>query len=228
MSSDLLKNRLDNIKERISAATVRSGRSVGAVEFVAVTKTVDVDRINEALRLGIKVLGENRVQEAAAKRPELRGTFEFHLLGPLQTNKAKTAVELFDVIESVDRLKVAEKLDRLAHEQGKKQRCLLEVKISDEPSKSGVALQDVADFLAAAKKHNNIVFEGLMGIGALGVSSTETRQAFKSLKEVFEKHRAHFGERPVLSMGMSDDFEMAIEEGSTCVRIGRALFGERK
>jgi pyridoxal phosphate enzyme (YggS family) len=149
------------------------------------------------------------------------------MLGPLQTNKAKSAVEIFDVIQSVDRLKAAERLDRLAHERGKVQRCLIEVKISTEPTKSGVSLQDAGDFVAIVGKFKNIELEGFMGIGPWGASVQETRQAFRSLKDVFEKNRRHFGARAVLSMGMSDDFELAIEEGSTCVRIGRALFGER-
>lgn len=214
---------------RIKNAASQAGRDEKSVQLLAVTKTVAAERINEALRLGVSAIGENRVQEAVAKRPLLTAApFEFHLIGPLQTNKAKKAVEIFDVIQSVDRMKVVQMLDRLAFDQGKKQRCLVEVKISREETKSGVPLADAPYFLDEFVKHQNLELNGLMTIGELGVSEDETRHGFRALRALFDEQRDRFTERPILSMGMTDDFEMAIEEGSTMVRIGRGLFGERE
>lgn len=174
--------------------------------------------------------GENRVQEAMEKRaslaPRLEGTTQ-HLLGQLQTNKARKAVELFDVIQSVDRPRLAETLDRIAGEMGKTQRCLIEVKISSEPSKSGVPMADAGVFIDNFRGYKNLRLEGLMTIGALNVGVDETRRLFRGLNAFFMSRLDAFGSAPVLSMGMSDDFEIAVEEGSNMVRIGRALFGER-
>ncbi len=226
--SGILNNRLVTLLAQIRNAAERAGRDENSIQLLAVSKTVAVERVNEALRLGITMLGENRVQEAALKKPQLNaGVFEFHLLGPLQTNKAKKAVELFDVIQSVDRMKVAQMLDRLAYDQGKKQRCLVEVKISREETKSGVPLADAEYFLDEFAKNKNLELDGLMTIGELGVSAEETRHGFGMLRQFFDEQRDRFTDRAVLSMGMTDDFEAAIEEGSTMVRIGRGLFGER-
>jgi pyridoxal phosphate enzyme (YggS family) len=223
------KNRLDAILKRLASAASVSGREAQTVDLVAVTKTVPVDIINEALAAGVTKLGENRVQEAAAKRDALRPSekVEHHLIGALQTNKARKAVELFDVIQSVDRPRLAETLDRIAGEMGKIQRCFVEVKISDEESKSGVPLADASEFVRSFGKYPHLKLEGLMTIGALDASEEQTRAAFRRMKTFFDAHRDVLGQSPALSMGMSDDFEMAVEEGSTLVRIGRALFGER-
>lgn len=178
----------------------------------------------------MKDFGENRVQEAFAKRPSLERDFagtRQHLIGRLQTNKARRAVGLFEVIQSVDRPKLAETLDRVAGEAGKKQRCLAEVKISTEPSKSGVPLVEAESFVEAFSRYSNLQLEGLMTIGDLNAPAEETRRSFREVARFFSDHLGSFGPSPLLSMGMSDDYEIAIEEGSTMVRIGRALFGER-
>ncbi|MCG3205274.1 MAG: Pyridoxal phosphate homeostasis protein [Elusimicrobia bacterium] len=189
-----------------------------------------VERIREAVRLGIKDFGENRVQEALLKRPELEkdflGTTQY-LIGQLQTNKVRKALELFDVIESVDRIKLVEALDRVASETGKKQRCLIEIKISSEDTKSGVPLAEAEEFVEKVRSYKNLKLEGLMTIGALKATTEETRQSFRRLNQFFKTHSSRFGEKPILSMGMSDDYEIAIEEGATQIRLGRALFGER-
>jgi pyridoxal phosphate enzyme (YggS family) len=219
---------LDHLREQIRNAAHRSGRDEAAVQLMAVTKTVGVERLNDALRLGVGLLGENRVQEAAAKKPHLSaGPFELHLIGPLQTNKARKAIELFDVIQSVDRRKIADALNRLAMELGIKKRCLVEVKISSEPNKTGVPITEAADFVRGFTSYTNLILDGVMTIGELGVSAEETRAGFRAMKTFFDAHRNCFSERAVLSMGMTDDFEIAIEEGATLVRIGRGLFGER-
>lgn len=201
------------------------------MRLLAVTKTVPAERIKEAILLGCKDFGENRVQEAESKRAalmtELSGTTQ-HLIGQLQSNKARRAIELFDVIQSVDRPKLAVALDRIAAETGKKQRCLVEVKVSTESTKSGVPLAEAAGFIEGFSAYKNLRLEGLMTIGRLDARPEETRVSFRELAVFFRKYISLFGPSPILSMGMSDDFEIAIEEGSTMVRLGRALFGERK
>ncbi len=206
-------------------AAEKSGRPVDSICLVAVTKTISMDRIVEASRLGIKDFGENKVQEAAAKAPFPSSTL--HMIGALQTNKVRKAVQMFDLIQSVDRMKVATALDRVAGEIGKKQRCLIEIKISTEPTKSGVPLIQAAELIDAFSNFKNLQLEGLMTIGMLNASEEQMRRSFRQMAEFAAAHSSSFGSKPVLSMGMSDDFETAIEEGSTMVRIGRALFGDR-
>lgn len=225
----ILKDRIDSIHRRIHEAAARSGRAPSAIRVVAATKTVSVPTILEAARFGITEIGENRVQEASSKRDALKDgpPLVHHFIGQLQTNKARRAVELFDVIQSVDRLKLAESLDRAAHEAGKRQRCLIEVKISEDETKGGVLPGDLKDFIPAFGRLSGLQLEGLMGIAPYDRDDASTRQAFRRLARLFQEFRGSFGPEPVLSMGMSEDFEIAIEEGSTMVRIGRAFFGER-
>jgi pyridoxal phosphate enzyme (YggS family) len=212
----------------MAEAAARAGRPASAVRLVGATKTVSADVVLKAAAFGLTDVGENRVQEAEVKRPQLRGaTLTHHFIGQLQTNKARRAVELFDVIQSVDRLKLAQSLDRVAAELGKRQRCLIEVKISDDAQKGGVAPVGLPTLIEAMGRLPHLSLEGLMGVAPFDVPPEETRAAFRRLATLFERHRASFGDRPILSMGMSEDFECAIEEGSTMVRIGRALFGER-
>ena len=214
---------------RIQKAAGKTGRSDKDIRLVAVTKTVSVERIREAAQAGIKEIGESKIQEAGSKFGSLQ---EFglttHLIGHLQRNKARRAAELFDVVQSVDSESLAQTLDRVASERGKKQACLIEVKISIEPSKTGVPFDQAAEFIKEFSRFKNLNLKGLMTIGPYGISMEETRSLFKKFSQFFYSQESYFGENPVLSMGMSDDFEMAIEEGSNLVRIGRALFGERK
>ena len=168
--------------------------------------------------------GENRVQEALAKFSdgEKGGKISgrFHLIGPLQTNKAKKAVQFFDVIQSLDRLELARELDRHARDAGKVMECLVEVKISDEPSKAGLAPETLPEFLEAVRQFPNVAIKGLMGIPPAAATGEKARPYFARLRALFEKT-----ELEILSLGMSSDFETAIEEGSTMVRLGTALFG---
>ncbi len=224
---DSLFERYRMISERMRRAAERAGRVPESVFLLGVTKTVDANRINQAIASGITNLGENRIQEALAKRSELKGTATHHLIGALQTNKARKAVELFDVIQSVDRERLAQTLDRVAAEMNKVQRCLVEVKISSEPSKSGVPLAEAEVLIDSVARCENLKLEGIMTIGELGLSADETRRAFASVARFFESQKKKFGASPILSMGMSADFETALEEGSTMVRIGTALFGAR-
>jgi hypothetical protein len=225
----LLKDRIGDLQRRIGLAAARSGREASAIRLVAATKMVPPTVILEAVRLGISEVGENKVQEASSKRGSLgtKTPLTHHFIGQLQTNKARRAIELFDVVQSVDRPRLAEALDRAATEARKRQRCLIEVKISDDAEKGGVPIADARDFAKSFQAYPGLRLEGLMGIAPNDATEAQTRAAFQKLARLFHDLRDCFGSVPVLSMGMSDDFEMAIEEGSTMVRIGRTIFGER-
>lgn len=229
-----LRDRYLALKHRIKKAAELSGRDESSVTFMAVTKTVPVDKIIESAELGINAFGENRVQEAMLKRADLTAqianlsiTPSFHLIGQLQTNKARKAIELFDVIQTVDRPALAETLNRIAAEKSVRVSCLAEVKVSTEATKGGVPYDGAPDFLKSFKQYAHLNIKGLMTVAPLDVTPDDTRASFKKMFHLFSAHQDLFGETPVLSMGMSDDFEMAIQEGSNLVRIGRALFGER-
>lgn len=214
---------------RIGTAARRAGRDPAAVTLVAVSKTVPAGRVRAAVAAGLDVLGENRVQEAAAKIPEVDGAC-WHLLGPLQANKARRAVELFDVIQSLDSLDIARRLDRIAGEArpGRPLPVLVQVNVADDPAKAGFGPDEAAAALDELASLRNLRIDGLMTIGRLTATAEDARPTFRALRELSAALRAtepRLG--PALSMGMSDDFEVAVEEGATIVRVGRALFGER-
>ena len=217
------------VLDRIAAAAARAGRDPSAVTLVAVCKTVPAERVRAAVAAGLDVLAENRVQEAAAKIPEVAGA-QWHLVGPLQSNKARRTVELFDVIESVNRLDLAQRLDRIAGEirPGRSLPVLLQVNVADDPAKAGFDPGELAAVLAAILALPGLRVDGLMTIGRLEATAEACRPTFRSLRELSEllrpRHPALGG---ALSMGMTDDFEVAVEEGATIVRVGRALFGAR-
>ena len=219
-----------SIQERIARAAAKSGRKAGDVTLVAVTKTVSVERIKEAVSAGVTVLGENRVQEAAGKLPLLKDkNIECHMIGHLQSNKAREAVTLFDVIESVDSLRLARILDEEAGKLGKTLPCLLEVNIAGEASKSGVKPEEALAVLVGARAFKFVSFRGLMTVAPIVPEVEKARTFFKAmatLKKDLEKKLSL--SLPSLSMGMTDDFEVAVEEGATLVRIGRGIFGERQ
>jgi hypothetical protein len=215
----------------MAAACIRSGRAPDAATLVAISKTVPVERLHLAQTAGHDVLGENRVQEAASKIPVLAPS-EWHLVGHLQKNKAGKAVELFDVIESVDSAALAARLDRLVAERGARSGAslpvYLQVNVDADPAKAGFDAQLLERELADVLSLPNLEVRGLMTVGWLTAGSTEARPTFARLRELSEQLRAADPRlEPGLSMGMTDDFEVAIEEGSTLVRVGRALFGER-
>jgi pyridoxal phosphate enzyme (YggS family) len=214
---------------RIAGARARAGRQPGSVTLVAVSKTVPAERLRAAVAAGHDVLGENRVQEAAAKVPLVPGP-RWHLVGPLQANKARRAVELFDVLEAVDSVELAGRLDRISGEvrPGRPLPILLEVNVDADPGKAGFAPARIEEALPGLLALANLEVKGLMTIGLLGAVPEEARSTFRRLRELATRLRArHPGLGAELSMGMSDDFEVAIEEGATIVRVGRALFGER-
>jgi pyridoxal phosphate enzyme (YggS family) len=214
---------------RIAAACARTDRAPSDVTLVAVSKTVPAERLRAAVAAGHRVLGENRVQEAAAKIPAVAGA-SWHLVGPLQANKARRAVELFDVLEAVHSLDLARRLDRIAGElrPGRPLPVLLEVNVDTDPAKEGFLPDAVEAALPELARLPNLRVAGLMTIGRLVGTPEEARATFVALRELGARLRmAHPGLGPELSMGMTDDFEVAVEEGATIVRVGRALFGER-
>ena len=215
------------VEERIARACARVGRDASAVELVAISKTVPVPRLRGAVAAGQRSLGENRVQEAASKAPELPGV-EWHLVGHLQTNKAARAVALFSVIQSVDSLALATRLDRLAAEASMRLPVYLQVNVDADPVKAGFRVADLTAVLGDVLALPALEVRGLMTVGLLVADAAEARPTFVALRRLSESLRSAWpalGEG--LSMGMSDDFEVAIEEGATVLRVGRALFGAR-
>ena len=226
------------ILERIAGAAARSGRDASAVEVVAVTKTVAPARIRDAIAAGFRSLGENRVQERQAKVAEVDAVSAYpageqprwHLIGPLQSNKARRAIELFDVLETVDSLDLARRLDRIAAElrPGRPAPVLLQVNVDADAAKAGFSPADLERDLGQLLALPALSVGGLMTVGRLVDEPEQARPTFVALRGLSERLR---GRNPALggalSMGMTDDFEVAVEEGATHVRIGRAIFGAR-
>jgi len=218
------------VQNRIAAAARRAGRDPSSIRLVTVTKTVDLDRIREATAAGALVLGENRVQEAKEKIETLGRIASWHLIGHLQTNKAKYAVKLFDLIHSVDNLELAKELDKQAAKNGKIQDVLIEVSIAGEAAKAGVSIGDTVRLVreAAGLKHIRVL--GLMTMPPLSNDPEESRPYFRKLRGLADavwKEGIIGISMNELSMGMSGDYEVAIEEGATLVRVGSAIFGAR-
>jgi len=214
---------------RIAAACARAGRSPDDVALVAVSKTFPPERLRAAVAAGLTTLGENRVQEAESKIGEVPGA-TWHLVGPLQKNKARRALEVFETIESVDSAALAERLDRIAAELRPNDRVpvLLQVNVDDDPSKAGFLPADLEASLGAILDLPRLEVRGLMTIGRQVDRPEDARPTFVALRELSGRLRDRDARLGVqLSMGMTDDFELAIEEGATLVRVGRALFGER-
>jgi hypothetical protein len=221
---------LRSVEDRIAAAARRAGREPSSVRLVTVTKTVDRDRIRQAITAGAAILGENRVQEAKEKIEAFGKAANWHLIGHLQTNKAKYAVKLFDLIHSVDNRELAKELDRQAGKIGKVQDVLIEVSIAGEAAKAGVGIGDTVQLVkeAAGLKHIRVL--GLMTMPPFSDDPERARPYFRKLRDLADAVRkeAIAGvSMNELSMGMSGDFEVAIEEGATLVRVGTAIFGER-
>ena len=213
-----IRERVDELRSRIDAATARAGRAPESVTLVAVSKTKPLEDLLAAYEAGVRHFGENRVQEAEAKYPSLPDDAVRHLIGPLQSNKVNRAVRLASVIETVDSAPLAAKLDAAAAREGKRLTVFLEVNTGGEATKAGVSEDGLADLVAAVRALASLDLRGLMTIPPPGA----TRPHFARLRELAARHAL-----PGLSMGMSDDFEDAILEGATEVRIGGALFGAR-
>jgi pyridoxal phosphate enzyme (YggS family) len=223
-----------SVQEQIATAARRAGRSPGDITLMAVSKTQPPERIREAYKAGQRLFGENRLQEFAAKRGALQDLrdAEWHMIGHLQTNKAARTAELFHAVDSVDSLKLAQKLDDAARKFGRKLDVLIEINVGGEAAKSGVAPDSSAldQLLLAAAGLEALAFRGLMTVPPLSYDPEGGRSYFRKLRQLRDAIAAR--KLPAvamshLSMGMSHDFEVAIEEGSTCVRVGTAIFGER-
>ena len=219
----------DRVLERIADASARGGRDPSDVMLLAVSKTVHAAALRDAVAAGLHLLGENRVQEAIAKAPDVPGA-RWQLIGPLQGNKARKALELFESIQSVDSVALAERLDRLNRElrPGSRYPVLLQVNVDGDPAKAGFLPEAVGDAIGWLGELAGLEIRGLMTIGQLVDDPEAARPTFRKLRGLSESLRgggAAIGTD--LSMGMTDDFEVAIEEGATIVRVGRALFGER-
>ncbi len=224
------RDRLRSIRDRLSAAARRSGRSPGAVRMVAVTKTVEPDRIREAMREGIALFGENRVQEARRKVAEVGPGATWHLVGHLQRNKAKEAAHLFRMIHSVDSPELLRDLDRHAEGRENPLEALVQVNLAREETKHGAGEQEVPSILRAAAGLRWVTVTGLMILPPYDPDPEKSRGQFRALADLSARMGREGFENVAmreLSMGMSEDFEVAVEEGATLVRIGRALFGER-
>jgi PLP dependent protein len=218
------------VLDSIARACERAKRDPAGVTLVAVSKTVAAERVRAAVAAGLTTLGENRVQEAESKAPLVTGA-AWHLIGPLQSNKARRAVELFEVVESVDSVELAARLDRIVGEGSgvaRRLRVYLQVNVDRDPAKAGFLPEALDAALSGLAALPNLSLEGLMTVGRLAATAEEGRPTFRHLGELSGRLRGAVPAlAPGLSMGMSDDYAVAVEEGATVVRVGRALFGER-
>lgn len=219
---DSLRRNLDVVRERVERAAARAGRRAEDVLLIGVSKTVTAERIRLGVEAGLTALGENRVQEAREKIKILGRPVPWHLIGHLQTNKVRDALELFDLIHSLDRLELAREIDRRAGDPGRLVNAMLEVNVAAEPSKGGFPPDAVEPALEALAGLPHLRVRGLMAIPPMVEKAEDARPWFQALRGLAERH----GLRE-LSMGMSADFEVAIEEGATMVRVGTAIFGAR-
>ncbi len=232
-----LAQRVATVHARIADAAARVGRPADKVTLIAVSKTIDAGRIAKATREGLSHFGENRVQEAAEKIPEVDALLqsagmappEWDLIGHLQSNKARPAVKLFRTIQSVDSLSLARQLDRLGRERGTPVRVLLEVNIGEEPSKFGFRADELLTSFPDIRELTALDVRGLMTVAPVVDEAEQARPFFRQLRQLRDRLQDRYPEAqlPELSMGMTGDYPVAIEEGATIVRIGRAIFGER-
>lgn len=223
-----IQENLVEVRERIVSAAEKAGRDPQSVKLIAVSKTFPVEAVESAYVVGQRLFGENKVQDLAFKNAVLPKDIEWHMIGHLQSNKAKSAVENADYIHAVDSVKLLQKIDRLADELGRSPKVFLEINVSGEESKFGVDAELVKELAQAAVKCENITVAGLMTMAPFGVPESELRFVFSSLRKLRDNLQTEFGlDLPELSMGMSGDFEIAIEEGATMVRVGTSIFGRR-
>ena len=223
-----IEQNLRTVQARIDDAAARAGRDPAQIKLIAVTKTVAIERIREAISSGISAFGENYVQEARQKIEEIGRTgLQWHFIGHLQRNKAHYAVRLFDLIHAVDSIKLARELDKRAAAEGKTMNCLIEVNLSEEASKFGTTEETARELAHEMHGLEHISLRGLMTMPPYFDDPESSRPYFIALRKLQEKIAQDGIPLPELSMGMSTDFEVAIEEGATMVRVGRAIFGER-
>ena len=217
----------ETIKENIARAAVRSGRKPEDITFMAVTKTVEPVFINYAIELGVDLIGENKVQELTEKYAQLPSDIRWHMIGHLQTNKVKQAIKVFDYIHSVDSVKLAQSISQHCAEIGKIQKVLIQINNANEEQKFGFAPDELLNCMSELLMLSNIQIEGLMNIAPLSQDNNYLRNLFKNIRLLKDKIQLEYKvELPHLSMGMSNDYRIALEEGSTIIRLGRILFKE--
>jgi len=224
---ETIKNNLQTIKEKIKKAALKAKRNPEEIKLVAVTKTATIEQIEEAINAGVKIIGENKVQEAKEKYQILTADTEWHLVGHLQTNKVKYAIEIFDCIQTVDSIKLAKEINKRSLQFGKITNVLVEVNVSGEETKYGIKPEEVEPFLKEISDFSRIRVRGLMTIAPIEEDKEEVRPYFRKLRELSEEIKSKNIKKvkmDYLSMGMTDDFEVAIEEGANIVRIGRGIF----
>ena len=228
---DTIETRVHSILEKIRSAAEKAGRPVGAVRLVAATKTVAIQSIREGVQAGLSILGENRVQEALTKIPVFtHDPIQWHFIGQLQRRKVRSVIGVFDLIHSVDSVALAQEIDRRAGEAGRRQDVLLEVNIGDEPTKAGFCPEDVRQAVSELAQLSHIRIKGLMAIPPPTIDPGSARPYFRKLTELakmIDTQHLPSVKMDELSMGMSNDYEVAIEEGATLVRVGSAIFGAR-
>ena len=225
-----MKENINNILEKISLACKNSNRDKKEIFLLPVSKTVDVDKIQEAIDLGFYTFGENKVQEILKKYEYFDGKVKFHMIGHLQTNKVKSIIDKVELIHSLDRISLLDKLELEAKNKGITVNCLVEVNIGKEDSKSGIFEEDVLDFIREVSKRDNVLVNGRMTVAPYCEDAADTRIYFKKMKSLFDeisKLKLKNVDMKILSMGMSNDFMVAIEEGSNLIRIGTSIFGAR-
>jgi len=219
---------LERVRERIAQAATKAGRAVDEIELVAITKTHDAERVREAIEAGQILFGESRVQEARVKIPELPSNLRWHFVGHLQKNKIRHVLPLFELIHSVDSLSLAQEINRIAEEEGMHPRVLLEVNAAGEGSKFGFRPDKLRQDMEALLALPRLSIEGLMTIPPLAKEAEASREYFVDLRKLRDRLETEFQMKlPHLSMGMTNDFPVAVEEGATLVRVGTAIFGER-
>ncbi len=220
---------LERVREQIARAAAKSGRTTDDVELVAITKTHPADKVREAIEAGHTLFGESRIQEARAKIPELPSNLRWHFVGHLQKNKIRHALPLFEMIHSVDSLALAQDINRIAEEDGMHPRVLLEVNVAGEGSKFGFSPDKLSDQMEELLAIPRLSILGLMTIPPLAEEAEASRKYFVQLREMRDRLQTEFRvDLAQLSMGMTQDFPIAVEEGATLVRVGTAIFGERR
>jgi pyridoxal phosphate enzyme (YggS family) len=224
-----IRENLERVRAQIREAAGKARRAAEDVQLIAISKTHDAERVREAHAAGQNVFGESRVQEARTKIPELPSSLRWHFVGHLQKNKIRHALPLFELIHSVDSLELARDIDRIAQEEGLHPRVLLEVNVAGEGSKFGFPPDKLRDEMESLLSLDRLSIEGLMALPPIAPEAESSRKFFVQLRELRDSLEKEFDVKlPQLSMGMTNDFTVAIEEGATLVRVGTAIFGERK
>lgn len=226
-----IKKNIQAINEKISDIALSCGRDPDDIVLIAVTKTVSPSNISKALEAGLQNFGENRVQELVEKYDKIDKKAKWHLIGSLQTNKVKYIIDKVELIHSLDRIKLAKEIEKRAARIDRQIPALIQVNISGESTKSGIRPEETMDFIEAMKQYPHIRIKGLMTIGPLTEDRELIRDCFRQMKKLFDEIKTKkfsHAQMQYLSMGMTNDFDIAIEEGANMVRIGRAIFGERK